>query len=138
MSALAAAFNEKKYRRLLSAVLPKPPANDEEHARLEAKLLELEERADDDALSSEEEALAELLTIVLDDYGRKHVRFEGVTASDRLRAVLEFRGLQQKDIVPVIGNKSLVSQIINGQKKISKDVAKKLAAHFSLPADLFL
>ena len=55
-----------------------------------------------------------------------------------LMFLLEQRGLSPKDLWPVIGSKSRVSEILAGKRSISKDQAKKLAEFFRLSADLFL
>jgi HTH-type transcriptional regulator/antitoxin HigA len=52
--------------------------------------------------------------------------------------LLEQRGLAPKDLWPVIGSKSRVSEILAGRRSISKEQAKKLAGFFRLRADLFI
>ena len=37
-----------------------------------------------------------------------------------------------------MGNKGLTSEILHGRRKISADMAKRLAAHFQVPVELFL
>jgi HTH-type transcriptional regulator/antitoxin HigA len=55
-----------------------------------------------------------------------------------LRALLEQRGLAQADIAPMLGGSGHTSEILNAKRSISKVQAKKLAAFFKLPADLFI
>lgn len=128
-------IDQKKYAKLLAKINPIPPQNDEDEDRLTAELLQLEDK---DFRTPEEEAAAELLTILLDEYGRRTVTFDDVTPLDRLKALMEDRDIKQKDVVAAIGNKSLTSQILSGRKTISKDVAKRLASQFNVPVELFL
>ena len=51
---------------------------------------------------------------------------------------MEERGLRQVDLVPVLGSKSYISQILSGHRPISKDAAHKLATFFQVSAYSFL
>ena len=55
-----------------------------------------------------------------------------------LRHLLAEKGLKRSDLWPVIGSKSRVSEIIAGERSISKSQAKKLAAFFHVPVELFI
>jgi len=57
------------YAKLLAKSLPRPIRTEAEHERATAMLLALDERAD---LSPEEEALAEVLTLLIEDYEEKY------------------------------------------------------------------
>ena len=65
-------IKETVYAKLLAKSLPRPVRTEAEHARLTKMLLELDERED---LSPEEEALAEVLTLLIEDYEEKHHPF---------------------------------------------------------------
>ena len=58
-------INDSAYAKLLARSLPRPIRSDEEHARFISLLLDLDERED---LPPEEEALAEVLTLLIEDY----------------------------------------------------------------------
>jgi len=98
-------------------------------------LLELDERSD---LSPEEEQLAEMLTILIEDFEAKHFPFPPVARSEALKALMEDRGLRHRDIWPVLGNKGVTSEILHGRRSISKAQAKRLAEFFRVPVELFL
>ena len=95
-------------------------------------LLQLDERED---LSPEEEALAEVLTLLVEDYEEKLLR---VSPNETLNALMEERGLKHKDIWPVLGNKGAATEVLNGRRSISKAQAKRLAEFFHVPIDLFV
>ena len=51
---------------------------------------------------------------------------------------MEQRGLSQKDLWPVLGSKSHVSEILSGKPSISKAQAKKLSALFHTGVEFFI
>ncbi len=103
--------------------------------RVTKMLLELDERDD---CSPEEEALAEVLTLLIEDYEDKYHPLPDVSPNESLKALMEDRGLKHKDIWPVLGNKGTASEVLNGRRSISKAQAKRLAAFFHVPVELFL
>jgi HTH-type transcriptional regulator/antitoxin HigA len=131
----AANFNPTVYARLLTKFLPKPIQSEAELKAATALLLELDERKDP---SPEEEALAEVLTVLIENYEDKHYPLPTVPAYQSLQALMEERGLKHKDIWPVLGNKGAATEILHGRRAISKAQARRLADFFRVPIDLFL
>ena len=127
--------NEPRYAKLLAKTLPRPIWTEKENRRMTELLLELDER---EALSPEEEQLAEMLTILIEDFEAKHYPLPPVSPHEALKALMEERGLRHSDIWPVLGNKGVASEILNGKRSISKAQAKKLAAFFRVPVELFI
>ena len=123
------------YAKLLAKSLPRPIHSAAEHARLTKILLRLDERDD---LSAEEEALAEVLTLLIEDYEEKAHPLPRVSPNESLIALMQDRGLKHKDIWPVLGNKGAASEVLSGRRSISKAQAKRLAEFFRVPIDLFI
>ncbi len=134
MSALPQ-INEARYAKLLSRTLPRPIRTEEENRRMTELLLKLDEREE---LSPEEEQLAEMLTILIEDFEAKHYALPPVPPHEALKALMEERGLRHRDIWPVLGNKGVASEILHGRRSISKAHAKKLAEYFRVPVELFI
>ncbi len=128
-------INDAVYRELLAKSLPRPIRTDGEHQRLTALLLELDER---DNRTPEEDALAEVLTLLIEDYEEKHYILPRVSPHESLKALMEERGLKHKDIWPVLGNKGAATEVLNGRRSISKAQAKRLAEFFHVPVELFI
>lgn len=128
-------MKDSVYAKLLAKSLPRPIRTEAEHARLSTRLLELDECED---LSPEEDALAEVLTLLIEDYEEKQHPLPSVPPGASLHALMEERGLKHKDIWPVLGNKGAASEILSGRRSISKAQAKRLAEFFHVPVDLFL
>ena len=86
----------------------------------------------------EENALSEVLTLLIEDYEEKRYPLPTVAPHDSLRALMEERGLKHKDIWPILGNKGAATEILSGRRAISKAQAKRLSTHLRVPIDLFL
>ena len=128
-------IRDSVYAKLLAKSLPRPIQSGAEHARLTATLLELDERED---LTPEEEALAEVLTLLIEDYEDKYHPLPTVSPNESLNSLMEERGLKHKDIWPILGNKGAATEVLSGRRSISKAQAKRLAAFFRVPIDLFI
>ena len=123
------------YAKLLAKALPRPIRTETERARFAETLLALDDRDD---LSPEEEALAEMLTLLIEDYEEKNYPLPEVSPNESLKALMEERGLKHKDIWPVLGNKGAATEVLSGRRSISKTQAKRLAEFFHVPIDLFV
>jgi HTH-type transcriptional regulator / antitoxin HigA len=131
-------IKDSVYAKLLAKSLPRPIHSAAEHARLTKILLRLDERDERDDLSPEEQALAEVLTLLIEDYEEKYHPLPGVSPTESLNALMEERGLKHKDIWPVLGNKGAATEVLSGRRSISKAQAKRLAEFFRVPIDLFI
>ena len=128
-------INERKYGKLLAETLPRVIANDEEFDRMVAQLeaLSIPERQ----LSAEEDALATLLERLIADYDDKFSLPEQ-PPHEMVKYLMDQRGLKQADLVPVLGSRAQVSDLVNGKRGISKAQVKKLAEYFGVSPELFL
>jgi HTH-type transcriptional regulator/antitoxin HigA len=131
-----AELDEKKYGRLLAKTLPKIIANDEEFDRMVAQLeaLSIPERD----LPPEEEALSNLLEKLIADYDDRAYAIPDGKPHEMIRYLMEQRGLKQADLVPLIGSRSQVSDMVTGKRGISKAQAKRLGEFFHVSAALFI
>ena len=127
-----------KYARLIAAALPIPPKTEADNERLTKLLLAFEEREETEGLTREEEAFTELLAIVISDFEEQHYQLPAVAPHEALKALMEDRGLRHKDVWPVVGNKGLTTEILNGRRKITLELAKRLAGHFRVPVEMFV
>ena len=128
-------LDQEKYAQLVAQSLPIPPRTERENERLIKRLSALAERED---LSPEEEALTELLAIVIEDFEAKHYALPAVEPYNALKALMQDRGLRHKDVWPIVGNKGLTTEILNGRRKIGVVLAKRLATHLQVPIELFV
>ena len=125
-----------RYLEMLRAFPPRPIRDDGGHRRaIEA----IDAVIDRGRLTPDEEDYLEVLGLIVGAYEDaidEHPEFRGV---DRLRYLMEEHGLSQADLarrtgIPV----QSLSDVLNGKRRISPKVREKLAAHFGVPAALFV
>lgn len=135
MSTTTIDLDEKTYGQLLGRTLPHVIHTDEECERLTNELLRLDER---DNPSPEEKELAELLTVLIDEYEERRYPIGKASPQRTLQHLMEARNLTQKDLWKVFGSKGITSEVFHGKRSISKAQAKKLAEYFHVSAELFI
>ena len=123
------------YGKLLAEELPQPIQTDREFDRMVARLEELDfvKRK----LTPEEEALRDILAALIEVYDDKFSLPEQ-PPHEMVKYLMEQRGLKQADLVPVLGSRAQVSDLVNGKRGISKAQVKKLAEYFGVSAELFI
>jgi HTH-type transcriptional regulator/antitoxin HigA len=89
---------------------------------------------------NEDHPLADVLDYLADQvksYEDEHFPIPEAEPREVLRFLMEQHGLKQEDLADCAAQ-SRISDILNGRRDISKDIAKKLARRFNVHADLFL
>ena len=135
MSTTTIDLNEKTYRQLLGRALPHVIHTDEECERLTNELLRLDNR---EHPSIEEKELAELLTVLIEEYEERRYPIRKASPQQTLQHLMEVRKLTQKDLWKVFGSKGITSEVFHGKRAISKAQARKLAEFFHLNIELFI
>ena len=134
--ALTATINEAAYGKLLARALPRVIKTEAENERMIAELEELDAR--ERPLTPEEESLAELMTLLIREFEESKYPLGHADPLEALRILMEDRGYRQRDLIPVFGSSSVVSDVLNGKRSISKAHARKLAEFFHVPGSLFI
>ena len=65
-------------------------------------------------------------------------REQNASIADIIKERMRERGLSQRDLVPIIGSRSRVSEILTGRRDISISIARALYKHLDIPADVLL
>jgi HTH-type transcriptional regulator/antitoxin HigA len=81
--------------------------------------------------------LAELLTLLVEDFEEKRYRLPRGKPLDVLRFLMEQHHLQQKDLADVFGTPSIVSEVLNGKRELNKAQIGRLSARFHVSPELF-
>jgi HTH-type transcriptional regulator/antitoxin HigA len=122
-----------KYTLVLAA--PVPIASERQHAaylEVLARLLDKVNRSD------EEEKYVGLLTILIHAYEEQHLSVPEASPIEVVRTLMESNGLKQKDLIPVFGSESIVSEILRGTRKLNRRHIERLSKRFSIsPAAFF-
>lgn len=82
--------------------------------------------------------LLEVLSILADDYENKICPMPKLDPIEALKYEMEERGLMQKDLIPYIGSKSKVSEVLNRKTELTVKMMKKLHKNFGIPAEVLL
>jgi HTH-type transcriptional regulator/antitoxin HigA len=131
-----ATIDEAAYGKLLARALPRVIKTGAENERIIAELERLDTRGR--PLTFEEENLADLMTLLIRQFEESRYPLGHAEPIEALRVLMEDRGIRQRDLIPVFGSSSVVSDVFNGKRSISKAHARKLAEHFHVPVSLFI
>lgn len=126
---------ESGYLELLVAHQPAKPRNRDELAEMTALLETL--AANETPQSPAIERFIETLTALVLQYEEEICPDPDASPAGVLKYLMEDHGLRQADLVPILGSKSYVSQILSGHRPISKEAAAKLAGHFPVSPHTF-
>lgn len=133
MTALAAKITD--YAELLAQTLPRVIHSEEQNEKFISILEELEHRS---AHWSEAEAtLAELLTLLIEEYEDRNYQLKAATPVEVLLELMEANDLKQKDLADIFGAESTVSAVINGKRDMTREHIKKLSDRFNVSPAVF-
>jgi HTH-type transcriptional regulator/antitoxin HigA len=90
-------------------------------------------------LSPGESDYMDVLSLLIRDYESTIHTFEKPEGREMVRFFMQQHELKQRDMVPhIFETQSIVSEVLNGKKKLTIDHIKRLADHFKVKAELFL
>ena len=52
--------------------------------------------------------------------------------------LMDQHGLSRKDLIPLLGTKSRVTEVLNGKRPLSMSMVRRLRDRFGIPADLLI
>jgi HTH-type transcriptional regulator/antitoxin HigA len=134
MEAMSTATSRPQYADLLARVLPSVIHSEKENERYLAMLEELDQK---DKLSPAEQRLTELLTLLIEDFEEKAYALKPAKPLDILIELMEANNLKQKDLVDVFGTPSIVSEVLNGKRRLTIEHIKKLSYRFHISPEVF-
>lgn len=79
-----------------------------------------------------------LLLLVIKDYEDKHHQVPVPNTLRVIRMKMDELGMQNKDLEPLLGSKSYVSQLLSGKKSLSAEVMRVLHRKLGIPASILL
>lgn len=114
---------------------PTPIKSDRQH---EEYLSVLDKIAGKDRPSAEEEKYAEVLLTLVEAYEEEHHAIADASPVEVLRTLMDANGLRQRDLVPIFGSESIVSEILHRKRHLNKTHIEKLSKRFRIsPAAFF-
>ena len=130
-------INARKYGQILAEALPRPIETDAEYERALEIINRLMSKPEH-KLTPEEDTLLELLSQLVERYEERNYPIPDAPPHAVIQFLMEDRGLQHKDLMPVLGSRGVTSEVINGKRKPSKTQIKALAEFFKLPPEVFV
>jgi HTH-type transcriptional regulator/antitoxin HigA len=123
------------YTALLAKIPPRVVRTEEQNEEYIAALYELEKRQK--RWSKAEAELADLLTLLIEDFEEKNYRLPKASPLQVIAFLMEQHGLKQKDLADVFGTPSIVSEVLNGKRELNKEQIRRLSARFHVSPELF-
>jgi len=80
----------------------------------------------------------QVLMLLIEDYEKRHYPIDAPDPVEAIKSVMEEKGLSNKDVVLYFGSKSLVSQVLNGQRNLSLKMIRALHHGLKLPYELLI
>ena len=98
----------------------------------------LEQLLDSSTQNKQAEEEMELLTFLIEKWDAEHNTFSDVDPISLLKYLMTEHKLRSKDLADLLDiSKSLVSEILSYKKGLSKEIIRKLSAHFKLTQEAF-
>ena len=132
---MSTATSRPEYADLLARALPSVIHSERENERYLAMLEELDEKG---KLSAAGRRLADLLTLLIEDFEEKAYTLKAAKPIEMLIELMEANDLKRKDLVDVFGTPSIVSEVLNGKRGLTIEHIKKLSRRFRVSAEIFL
>jgi HTH-type transcriptional regulator / antitoxin HigA len=126
---------KRQYTRLLTGFSPVAIESAAEHGRAlkaAAAVMDKENR------SPAETSLLKLLAVLIEDYEQKRYPMGDASSLDTLKELMRARQMQARDLWPVFGSKGIASEVLNGKRGISKEMARKLGEIFHVSPAVFI
>jgi HTH-type transcriptional regulator/antitoxin HigA len=129
----AGVIDHKAYRKLLASKEPHVIHSEAESQEFIAVLEALHSHGD---LTPEEEALAELLTLLIENFEERY-ELEPATPVEVIKHLMDVHNLKQSDLDDVFGQKSVTSEVLSGRRELSKTHIARLSKRFNVSTELF-
>jgi len=96
----------------------------------------LEKLTGKEVVGPAEEKLIALFTL-LEEYESRHYPVPEAGPLDIIRHLMEAHKLRQKDLVDVFGTESIVSDVLNGKRNLTKEHIRRLSTRFHVSWSVF-
>src|SRR5215470_20184155 len=106
-------------------------------ADYEAALARIDDLMDAESGTPEGEEL-DVLTDLVELYEAKHVPMGFPNPLGAIRFRMEQSGLSPRDLIPFMGSRSKVSEVLSGKRPLTMQMARALHANLGIPADVLL
>jgi len=139
METMSTATTQPEYAALLAQTLPAVIHSEKENERCIALLeaLDRKEERKAEKLSAAERRLAELLTVLIEDFEQEAYALKPARPVEVLRELIESNGLKQKDLLDIFGTPSIVSEVLREKRSLTVEHIRKLSRRFHVSPEVF-
>ena len=127
-------YTKNTYTNLLVSFSPPPIKSEEDLEKVQNivdKLLDKEKRTE------EEEDYLYLLAMLIEEYEEKQDLVPDIYGVELIKALMVELDLKQKDLIPIFKTESIVSDVLNGKRKMTAEHIQKSAEMFHLSPAVF-
>ncbi len=132
---MSATAVRSEYASLLTSTLPAVIRTEVENERYIAMLEELDRKGS--RLSAAERRMAQLLTLLIEDFEEKHYALKSSDPVDVLRELILANNLKQKDLLDVFGTPSIISEVLHGKRQLTTEHIRRLSRRFHVSPEVF-
>ena len=132
---MSATAIRSEYAALLSSALPAVIRNEAENERYIRLLEELDRKGS--RMTAAERRMAELLTLLIEDFEDRHYALKAASPVDVLNELMLGNNLKQKDLLDIFGTPSIVSEVLSGKRKLTTEHIRKLSRRFHVSPEVF-
>jgi HTH-type transcriptional regulator / antitoxin HigA len=132
---MSATAVRSEYASLLSNSLPTVIRTEAENERHIAMLEELDRKGS--RMSAAERRMAELLTLLVEDFEEKHYTLKAASPIDILNELMLANDLKQKDLLDVFRTPSIVSEVLRGKRRLTTEHIRRLSRRFHVSPEVF-
>jgi HTH-type transcriptional regulator/antitoxin HigA len=133
---MSATAVRSEYAALLSSTLPAVIRSEAENERYIAMLEELDGKGN--RMTAAERRMAELLTLLIEDFEEKHYALKTASPVEVLNELMLANDLKQKDLVDVFGTPSIVSEVLHGKRHLTTEHIRRLSRRFHVSPEVFI
>ena len=113
---------------------PAPITSGRQH---EEYLAVLDKLASKENPTSDEEKYAGVLMTLIEAYEEEHHSIPDAGPVEILRTLIDANDLRQKDLVPIFGSESIVSEVLHRKRELNKTHIAKLSKRFHVSPAVF-
>jgi len=126
---------QAEYARLINDVLPSVIQSEEQNEAYIQRLAELLRR--EPSLTESEKRFAKLLTLLIEDFEENAYGLSKAGPQAAIRFLMDQHRMKQKDIAPIFGTASIVSEVLSGKRKLNYEQIRRLSTHFGVSPEIF-
>jgi HTH-type transcriptional regulator / antitoxin HigA len=113
---------------------PAPITSERQHQQY---LSVLDKLANKDNPTSEEKMYADVLMALIEAYEEEHHSIPDASPVEVLRTLMDANDLRQKDLVPIFGSESIVSEVLHKKRGLNRTHIEKLSRRFHVSPAVF-